>query len=94
LASPSAVPLRVLEAIALAESGRTYDGTRRPWPWTVNFGGPGFWNTTNLQDWHVCELSQLGVSSRAYTPGPYAQAEGLLWQFDQEYLRALGDERP
>lgn len=48
-----------------------------------------FWDTTNRQDWHVCELSQLGVSSRAYTPGPYAQAEGLLWQFDQEYLRAL-----
>jgi Rieske 2Fe-2S family protein len=51
----------------------------------------GFWDTTNRQDWHVCELSQAGVSSRAYTPGPYAQAEGLLWQFDQEYLRALGD---
>ena len=49
-----------------------------------------FWDTTNRQDWHVCELSQLGVSSRAYTPGPYAQSEGLLWQFDQEYLRALG----
>jgi Rieske 2Fe-2S family protein len=51
----------------------------------------GFWNTTNLQDWHVCELSQQGVSSRAYSPGPYAQAEGLLWQFDQEYLRVLGE---
>jgi Rieske 2Fe-2S family protein len=49
-----------------------------------------FWNLTNLQDWHVCELSQLGVRSRAYTPGPYAQAEGLLWQFDQEYLRRMG----
>ncbi|MET2736235.1 SRPBCC family protein [Staphylococcus epidermidis] len=44
---------------------------------------------TNRQDWHVCELSQQGVSSRAYAPGPYAQAEGLLWQFDQEYLRAI-----
>jgi Rieske 2Fe-2S family protein len=51
----------------------------------------GFWDMTNRQDWHVCELSQLGVSSRAYTPGPYAQAEGLLWQFDQEYLRAMGE---
>jgi glycine betaine catabolism A len=49
-----------------------------------------FWDTTNRQDWHVCELSQLGVASRAYTPGPYAQVEGLLWQFDQEYLRAMG----
>jgi Rieske 2Fe-2S family protein len=51
----------------------------------------GFWDMTNRQDWHVCELSQLGVSSRAYTPGPYAQVEGLLWQFDQEYLRAIGE---
>jgi Rieske 2Fe-2S family protein len=50
-----------------------------------------FWDMTNRQDWRVCELSQLGVSSRAYTPGPFSQAEGLLWQFDQEYLRALGE---
>lgn len=50
------------------------------------------WDTTNRQDWHVCELSQLGVSSRAYTPGPYAHAEGLAWQFDQEYLRAMGEQ--
>jgi glycine betaine catabolism A len=49
-----------------------------------------FWDKTNRQDWHVCELSQLGVSSRAYTPGPYANAEGLAWQFDREYLRAMG----
>jgi glycine betaine catabolism A len=50
-----------------------------------------FWDRTNRQDWHVCELSQLGVASRGYTPGPYAQAEGLLWQFDQEYLRAMNE---
>jgi glycine betaine catabolism A len=50
------------------------------------------WDTTNRQDWHVCELSQLGVSSRAYTPGPYANAEGLSWQFDREYLRVMGEE--
>lgn len=64
----------------------------------VTMAGPGFdpsdavqfWDTTNRQDWRVCELSQLGVSSRAYTPGPFAQSEGLLWQFDREYLRALG----
>ncbi|MBO9312408.1 MAG: aromatic ring-hydroxylating dioxygenase subunit alpha [Chloroflexus sp.] len=50
-----------------------------------------FWDRTNRQDWHVCELSQQGVSSRAYRPGPYAQSEGLLWQFDQEYLRVMGE---
>ena len=45
-----------------------------------------FWDMTNRQDWHVCELSQLGVSSIGYTPGPYASAEGLLHAFDQYYL--------
>lgn len=50
-----------------------------------------FWDMTNRQDWHVCELSQLGVQSRAYVPGPYAHQEGLLYAFDQDYLRALGD---
>ncbi len=48
-----------------------------------------FWDTTNRQDWHVCELTQRGVSSRAYLPGPYAQAEGLLAAFDQYYLEAM-----
>ena len=29
-----------------------------------------FWDMVNKQDWHVCELSQQGISSRAYEPGP------------------------
>ena len=33
-------------------------------------GAVEFWDMTNRQDWHVCELSQLGLGSRAYTPGP------------------------
>ena len=59
--------------------------------------GPGFdpadavefWDVTNRQDWHVSERTQLGVSSRAYVPGPYAQAEGLLAAFDRHYLAAM-----
>lgn len=50
----------------------------------------GFWDMTNRQDWHACEQSQLGIASRAYTPGPYAHAEGLLWAFDQYYMQAMG----
>jgi glycine betaine catabolism A len=52
-----------------------------------------FWDMTNRQDWHVCELSQLGVGSRAYTPGPYADAEELLHAFDVEYLRVMEGKR-
>ena len=51
-----------------------------------------FWDMTNRQDWHVCELTQLGVASWAYTPGPYANAEGLLYAFDQYYLRVMQHE--
>lgn len=50
-----------------------------------------FWDQTNRQDWHVSELTQLGVSSRGYTPGPYSQAEGLLHAFDNHYLHVMGE---
>ncbi|MBC5806198.1 MAG: (2Fe-2S)-binding protein [Candidatus Eremiobacter antarcticus] len=49
-----------------------------------------FWDMTNRQDWHVCELSQAGIESVAYAPGPYSNQEGLLYEFDQHYLAALG----
>jgi Rieske 2Fe-2S family protein len=42
-----------------------------------------FWDMTNRQDWHVCELCQAGISSRAYTPGPYSNREDLLFAFDR-----------
>lgn len=42
-----------------------------------------FWDLTNRQDWHVCELSQAGIASRAYTPGPYSNREDLLFAFDR-----------
>lgn len=51
-----------------------------------------FWDMTNRQDWHVCELSQQGVGSRGYTPGPYADLESLLAAFDREYLRSISHE--
>jgi Rieske 2Fe-2S family protein len=41
------------------------------------------WDMTNRQDWHVCELSQAGIASRAYTPGPYSNREDLLYAFDR-----------
>ncbi len=49
-----------------------------------------FWDLTNRQDWHVNELTQAGIASRAYTPGPYSQQEGLLHAFDRHYLRVMG----
>ncbi len=48
-----------------------------------------FWDLTNRQDWRVNELTQLGLKSRAYVPGPYSNAEGLLAAFDSHYLNLM-----
>ena len=48
-----------------------------------------FWDLTNKQDWHVCELSQQGIASRAYEPGPYSARESIPAAWDREYLRHL-----
>jgi Rieske 2Fe-2S family protein len=53
-----------------------------------------FWDLTNRQDWSMCERAQLGAGSRAYTPGPYSHAEGLLAAFDREYLRRMAGPLP
>jgi len=45
-----------------------------------------FWDMTNKQDWHVCELSQQGIASRAYQPGPYSPRESIPAAWDREYL--------
>ena len=45
-----------------------------------------FWDLTNKEDWGVSELSQAGISSRAYRPGPYSTREGLLHAFDEIVL--------
>ena len=42
-----------------------------------------FWDLTNRQDWQVSELTQLGMTSRAYEPGPYSSREDLLHAFDR-----------
>ena len=65
---------------------------RRRWriPGSNPADGVEIWDVTNRQDWHMCELAQKGVSSRAYRPGVYSKEESLLAAFDREYLRSLG----
>jgi Rieske 2Fe-2S family protein len=52
-----------------------------------------FWDVTNKQDWHVCELSQQGIASRAYEPGPYSSRESIPAAWDREYLRRMGAQK-
>lgn len=48
-ARETGVPLNVLRAIALTETGRRRDGRMQPWPWTLNADGTGYWLDTRTQ---------------------------------------------
>ena len=47
-----------------------------------------FWDLTNREDWHIVELSQAGIESRAYTPGPYSTREELLHLFGRKVVES------
>lgn len=42
-----------------------------------------FWDLANREDWKISELSQLGIASRGYSPGPYSKREEMLHVFDR-----------
>ena len=42
-----------------------------------------FWDLTNTQDWHVCELQQRGTRSRSWVAGRYSNQEESVHAFDQ-----------
>ncbi|MBC7896733.1 MAG: aromatic ring-hydroxylating dioxygenase subunit alpha [Cytophagaceae bacterium] len=52
-------------------------------------GAVELWHTVNAQDWHICELSQAGVSSRHYVPGPYSPRESIPAAWDRAYVEAM-----
>jgi Rieske 2Fe-2S family protein len=52
-----------------------------------------FWDQTNREDWRISELSQLGIQSRAYVPGPYSSRESLLHAFDEYVLKRTTSRR-
>ena len=41
-----------------------------------------FWDVTNRQDWHVCELQQRGTASRSWVAGRYSDIEPSVQAFD------------
>jgi hypothetical protein len=55
VASERAIPHAIFYAVALAESGRTLttDGVRRPWPWTLNVAGDGYYYATRIEAWQA-----------------------------------------
>lgn len=52
-------------------------------------GAVDFWRVTNEQDWHVSDLAQKGIASRAYKPGPYSNREETLVAIDRWIERRM-----
>ena len=95
LASEHQGPMRLIDRLATDRTRIICDWLFHPAAISAQDFDPSgaveFWNMTNEQDWHVSELSQQGISSRAYTPGPYSELESMIAAWDREYIRALGE---
>ncbi len=48
------------------------------------------WDLISKQDWTICERAQTGVSSRSYRSGVYPRKDRFLFEFNEQYRRALG----
>jgi len=49
-----------------------------------------FWELTSVQDWNLCEKNQAGVSSSAFTPGPYStKREYNVIRYTEWYLHEI-----
>jgi Rieske 2Fe-2S family protein len=52
-----------------------------------------FWDQVNREDWHVCQLTQRGMTSPSFVPGRYTTQEDDVHDFDvmvaERYLEAL-----
>jgi len=61
-AAEHSVPTELMQAIALAETGRRNNGALRPWPWAVNEGGKGQWFDTRAEaETHAQAALDAGV---------------------------------
>ena len=66
IAAECGIPYTVLYAVALTESGKQVRPTDvyRPWPWTLNIGGRGYFFDSRLAAWQALTASlQAGQRS-------------------------------
>jgi len=49
-----------------------------------------FWDVTNRQDWHICEMAHLGAKTVAYRQGRYSAEEELVHAIDRYYVKRMG----
>lgn len=64
----SGVPVSVLKAISLTETGRRLDGKLKPWPWTVNMEGAGHWFDT-LDEARAFVFKEFKRGARSFDVG-------------------------
>ncbi|MBD3785479.1 MAG: transglycosylase SLT domain-containing protein [Sphingomonadales bacterium] len=64
----SGVPVSVLKAISLTETGRKSGGSFRPWPWTVNMEGTGHWFET-LDEARAYVFKEFKRGARSFDVG-------------------------
>ena len=50
-----------------------------------------FWEVTNRQDWHICEMAHLGSKTVAYGQGRYSSEEEVVHLVDQYYLKRMAN---
>lgn len=60
------IPAAILYAVALAESGKQIPSVpvRRPWPWTLNIAGEGFYFPTRHAAWRVLDAKLAAGETR------------------------------
>jgi len=64
VAGEQGIPDELLYAIALTESGRQMTTRRRPWPWTLNIKGHGYYYASRLTAWLALrERLEQGIRS-------------------------------
>ena len=83
IASEHGIPYTVLYAVALTESGKqvTAGDVYRPWPWTLNIAGRGYFFNSRLAAWQALTVSLQG--------GQRSVDIGLMqvnWRYHQERL--------
>lgn len=68
VARATGVPVDVLHAISLTETGRKRGGKMQPWPWTVNLGGKGHWFESRDMALSFADKA-FGASARSFDIG-------------------------
>lgn len=79
------IPVDVMRALTLTETGRKMNGRMRPWPWTVNVAGKGYWFETRAQA--VDFISTIPKQTRSYDIGCFQ----INWRWHGEAFASQAD---